>query len=233
MLETALFTPVKHYLESHGYAVNAEVKDCDVIATRDDELIVIELKTSANMQLLIQATARLKITDSVYVAVPMTTGGNRKHWTGVQRVIRRLELGLLVVTFGTLGASVTKLFDPLPYQNRKHGKGRREVIKEIADRSGEYNIGGSTRVKLITAYRENAILVATCLEQLGQASPRGLRQLGTGDKTPVILSKNHYGWFQRVDRGVYTITDQGRSEIRTYPDLHRRSQEFLDNYGRE
>lgn len=232
MLETELFTPVKHYLESHGYAVNAEVKDCDVIATRDNELIVVELKTSANMQLLIQATNRLKITDSVYVAVPRAAG-NRKHWQGVQRVLRRLELGLLVVTFGTLGASVTKLFDPLPYQNRKRGKSRREVIKEIADRSGEYNIGGSTRVKLITAYRESAILVATCLERIGQASPRGLRQLGTGDKTPTILSKNHYGWFQRVDHGVYTITEQGREEIRSYPDLHQRSLEFLDNHARE
>jgi hypothetical protein len=125
------------------------------------------------------------------------------------------------------------LFDPLPYQNRKHGKSRRQVIKEIADRSGEYNIGGSTRVKLITAYRENAILVATCLERLGQASPRGLRQLGTGDKTPAILSSNHYGWFQRVDRGVYSITDQGRHEIRSYPDLQQRSLEFLDNYARQ
>jgi hypothetical protein len=228
MLETELFTPVKHYLESHGYAVNAEVKDCDVVATRDDELIVVELKTSANMQLLIQATARLKITDSVYVAVPRVTG-KRKHWTGVQRVLRRLEIGLLVVTFGSLGASVTKLFDPLPYQGRKRSKNRREVIKEIADRSGEYNIGGSTRVKLITAYRENAILVATCLERLGEASPRGLRLLGTGDKTPAILSKNHYGWFQRIDRGVYSITDQGRQEIRTYPDLHQRSLDFLDD----
>lgn len=229
MLETDLFAPVKHYLESHGYAVNAEVKDCDVIATRNNELVVIELKTSANMQLLIQATDRLKITDSVYVAIPKATG-NRKHWRGVQRVLRGLELGLLVVTFSSLGSSVTKMFDPLPYQKRKQGKSRREVIREITERSAEYNIGGSTRVKLITAYRENAILVATCLEYLGHSSPRELCALGTGDKTPGILSKNFYGWFDRIDRGVYSITDQGRQEIRTYPDLHQRSLEFVENH---
>ncbi len=228
VLETDLFTPVKCYLESHGYVVSAEVKDCDVVATRDNELIVVELKTSANMQLLIQATDRLKITDGVYVAIPRATG-NRKHWKGIQRVLRGLGLGLLVVTFSNLGSRVTKMFDPSPYQKRKHGKIRKQVIEEIADRSGEYNIGGSTRVKLVTAYRENAILVATCLEQLGRASPSGLRALGTGDKTPGILAKNYYGWFQRVDRGVYSITDQGCQEIRTYPELYKRSLKFLRN----
>ncbi len=231
MLETDLFTPVKDYLESHGYAVNAEVKNCDVIATRDDELVVVELKTSANMQLLIQATERLKISDNVYVAIPKARG-NSKHWRGIQRVLRGLELGLLVVSFGALGARVTKLFDPQPYQRKKQGKIRREVIREIADRSGEYNIGGSSRVKLVTAYRENAILVATCLERMGRSSPKGLRDLGTGERTPGILSKNHYGWFQRVDRGIYSITDQGRREIRGYPELHRRSLEFLEIQAR-
>ena len=66
MQETELFEPIKAYFESHGYSINAEVKDCDITAIRDDELIVVELKTSANMSLLIQATERQKITDNVY-----------------------------------------------------------------------------------------------------------------------------------------------------------------------
>lgn len=229
MQETELFEPIKKYFEGHGYSVNAEVKDCDVTATRDDELIVVELKTSPNMNLLIQATDRQRITDAVYVAIPVVTS-NHKRWRGVQRVLRRLELGLLVVSFGPLGATVTKLFDPLPAQKRKPKRRRRAVIREIAERSSDYNTGGSTRIKLVTAYRENAILVATCLEQLGQCSPKRLRDLGTGDRTPGILSKNHYGWFQRIDRGVYSITDQGRQEIRSYPELHSRSLEFLHSY---
>ena len=229
MQETDLFEPIKKYFEGHGYSVNAEVKDCDVIATRDDELIVVELKTSPNMNLLIQATDRQSISSAVYVAIPVATG-NRKRWLGVQRVLRRLELGLLVVSFGPLGATVTKLFDPLPDQKRKPKRKRRAIIREIAERSSDYNTGGSTRIKLVTAYRENAILVATCLEQLGQCSPRRLRDLGTGDRTPGILSKNHYGWFQRIDRGIYSITDQGRQEIRSYAELHSRSLEFLHSY---
>ena len=228
MQETELFEPIKAYFESHGYSINAEVKDCDITAIRDDELIVVELKTSANMSLLIQATERQKITDNVYVAIPVAKG-KRKHWRGIQRVIRHLELGLLVVSFGPLGASVTKFFDPLPAQRRK-SKGRRSaVIREIAERSSEYNTGGSTQTKLVTAYRENAILIATCLEQLGTCSPKKLRDLGTGDRTPTILARNHYGWFQRVERGIYSITDQGIEDIKSYTELHNRSQKFLDD----
>ncbi|MBQ61591.1 MAG: hypothetical protein CMQ19_05890 [Gammaproteobacteria bacterium] len=226
--ETELFLPIKAYFESHGYSVNAEVKDCDVTATRDDDLIIIELKTSANMSLLIQATERQKISESVYVAIPIAKG-NRKHWRGIQRVIRRLELGLLVVSFGPLGATVTKLFDPAPAQRRKSKAKRRTVIREIVDRSAEYNTGGSTQTKLVTAYRENAILIATCLEQLGTCSPKRLRDLGTGDRTPTILAKNHYGWFQRVERGIYSITGQGIEDIKSYTELHNRSQKFLDD----
>jgi len=222
MRETDLFEPIKSYLEHHGYSVNAEVKDCDVTATKDDELIIIELKKSANMQLLVQATDRLRITDSVYVAIPAVEK-NTKHWRGIQRVLRSLELGLLTVSMGQLGTRVTKLFDPHPYEKRKIKQKRRSIITEIAERSKEYNTGGSVGVKIVTAYRENAILIATCLELLGNSTPKELRDLGTGTKTTGILSNNHYDWFRRVNRGVYSVTQQGLQDIRTYPELHQKS----------
>ena len=226
MLETELFQPIKSYLEHHGYAVNAEVKNCDVTATRGSELVIVELKKNANMQLLVQATDRQQITDSVYVAIPAVEK-NTKHWRGVQRVLRSLELGLLTVSSGPLGPRVTKLFDPLPYERKKTGKRRRAIITEIAERSIEYNTGGSVGVKLVTAYRENAILIATCLELIGHSSPKILRGFGTGEKTTRILASNHYNWFQRVERGVYSVTSQGMQDIRTYPELHQQSVSFL------
>ena len=226
MLETDLFEPIRSYLERHGYAVNAEVKDCDVTATKGDELVIVELKKGANMQLLIQATDRLRITDSVYVAIP-SVKGNSKHWRGIKRVLRSLELGLMTVTVGPLGSRVTKLFDPLPYKRKKSGQRRHSVITEIAERSNEYNTGGSVGIKLVTAYREHAILLATYLERLGNSTPKSLRDLGTGAKTTSILYSNHYGWFQRLDRGVYAITDQGMQDIRLYTELHERSLELL------
>ncbi len=224
--ETDLFEPIRGYLENQGFEVNAEVVHCDVTATKGDELLVVELKTSATMQLLVQATERQKITDSVYVAIPAGVH-KRKHFLGVQRVLKRLELGLIVVDLTSDPPAVKKHFDPLPHKKRKVSRKKRAVIREISRRSANYNVGGSSQSKLVTAYRENAILVAACLEETGATSPKELRKRGTGWKTQSILSDNHYGWFQRIDRGVYELTSRGRNEVREYPELYAQSRDIL------
>ncbi|MDF1512090.1 DUF2161 family putative PD-(D/E)XK-type phosphodiesterase, partial [Robertmurraya sp. DFI.2.37] len=45
-----------------------------------------------------------------------------------------------------------------------------------------------------------------------------LRQLGTGDKTLSILSQNHYGWFRRIVRGVYDLSELGKKELTKFPE---------------
>ena len=226
MLETELSAPVKTYLESHGYQVNCEVKDCDIVATRGDDLIIVELKTSVNLTLLVQATKRQSISDSVYVAVPAPTKRNRQ-WRGTLTVLKRLEIGLLLVEEGAMGMVVSKQFDPIPYQRKKNTRSRRALLTEVADRSGDYNVGGSTKTTLMTAYRENAILIACCLSKLGPSSPKSLRNLGTGDKTTSILSANHYGWFQRVEKGVYELTDQGDFESRSFKQIYKQAEAYV------
>ncbi len=95
--ETDLYQPIRDYLIENGYTVRSEVINCDITAVKDDDLIVIELKRSANIELLIQATERQRITDSVYVAIPTPkTKGSR--WRGIKRVLRMLEVGLMVVS---------------------------------------------------------------------------------------------------------------------------------------
>ena len=227
MLETELSAPVKTYLESHGYQVNCEVKDCDIVATRGDDLIIVELKTSVNLTLLVQATKRQSISDSVYVAVPAPTKRNRQ-WRGTLTVLKRLEVGLLLVEEGAMGMVVSKQFDPIPYQRKKNTRSRRALLTEVADRSGDYNVGGSTKTTLMTAYRENAILIACCLSKLGPSSPKSLRNLGTGDKTTSILSANHYGWFQRVEKGVYELTDQGDFESRSFKQIYKQAEAYVE-----
>lgn len=226
MLETELSAPVKTYLESHGYQVNCEVKDCDIVATRGDDLIIVELKTSVNLTLLVQATKRQSISDSVYVAVPAPTKRNRQ-WRGTLTVLKRLEIGLLLVEEGAMGMVVSKQFDPIPYQRKKNTRSRRALLTEVADRSGDYNVGGSTKTTLMTAYRENAILIACYLSKLGPSSPKSLRKLGTGDKTTSILSANHYAWFQRVEKGVYELTDQGDFESRSFKQIYKQAEAYV------
>ena len=227
--ETDLYDSIHDYLVAQGYTVRAEVKHCDITACKGDELIIIELKRQFSIDLLVQAIDRQRITDSVYVALPGPIDKRRRsRWRGIKCLLRRLELGLIVVTFSQKGPRVEVVFHPLPSQRQKLKRRRRAVLQEMADRTGNYNQGGSTRRKLVTAYRENAIYIACCLEKLGPLAPRQLRALGTGPKTLSILSKNFYEWFERVDRAMYAITSHGRSELDAYPDVVAQYRKRLD-----
>ena len=233
MKESELYLPIKNHLEASGYTVTGEVKDCDMIAQKGEDLIAIELKSGANITLVIQATDRQAFTDSVYVAVPSPKSPRSSRWRGIKRVLRRLELGLISVDLKRQTPMVTVEFDPLPYQRKLLTKRRRSVIEELAGRSGDYNIGGTTHQKRITAYREAAIYIATCMRRHNQPmKPAELRSYDTGEKTTSILSANHYGWFQRVDHGIYRLTDQGNRELAKYPEIVARCQQKLSKQKR-
>jgi hypothetical protein len=133
---------------------------------------------------------------------------------GLKRLLRRLELGLIFVS-----RRIEVVLHPQPYQRRKHHAKRRALLQEFNARTGDYNLGGSTRKKLVTAYRENAIQIAMLLSRLGPQSPKQLRTLGTTPKTQAILYDNVYGWFDRVGRGQYGLNTKGLKELNDYPDL--------------
>lgn len=218
--ESELYAPLRDYLTAQGYTVRAEVQGCDVTAVKGDELIVIEMKQSLNLRLLVQAAERQRMADSVYLAIPRPNGRLwARQWRGVRRLLRRLELGLMFVAPKSRVRRVEILLHPAPYSHRKHKGARLAVLEEIAGRSGDYNTGGANRRKLVTAYRESAIGIARALRQFGPTSTRELRKLGTGPKTRSILYDNVYGWFQRVDRGVYALTPRGHKELDMYPDV--------------
>lgn len=215
--ETALYWPVQDLLAANGFVVRGEVCHCDITAVRGEELVVVELKRNLNVDLLVQATDRQKITDSVYVALPDEIVGKagRKKWRATEHLLKRLELGLILVS----QEKARIRFHPMKLARKKQTHKRRAVLRELDGRSGDYNVGGSTRCKIVTAYRESAIGIACCLERLGTLSPKKLRALGMGEKAQSILSKNFYGWFERVSPGLYALTDQGKAELQNYPQL--------------
>ena len=57
--------------------------------------------------------------------------------------------------------------------------------------------------------------------------PAELRAYDTGKKTTSILSANHYGWFQRIDHGIYQLTDQGKTDLAKYPEIVARCEQKL------
>ncbi|MFT4797667.1 MAG: hypothetical protein ACJAYE_001105 [Candidatus Azotimanducaceae bacterium] len=219
MKEVELYPPIKQFFEDRGYEVQGEVKHCDLVAHReeDDQIVIVELKTSPSMGLLVQATERQTISDCVYVAIPAKKY-RRSQWRGIQRVIKQLGLGLLVVTSSKLGQVVTEYFEPAPMRKIQSRK-RKAVKKELAERNASYNIGGTTRTELMTAYRQNAILIACFLDMLGESSAAQMKKLGAPANTLQIVSSNHYGWFERVSRGIYQLTTVGNQAPEKYSEI--------------
>ena len=49
--EFELYEPVKDFFENLGYSVMGEVKNCDIVAKKDDDIIICEIKKSFNISL--------------------------------------------------------------------------------------------------------------------------------------------------------------------------------------
>jgi hypothetical protein len=205
-LETDLYAPVKALLEGQGYDVKGEVRGCDVVGVRGDEPpVIVELKRAFGLGLVLQGVERLGMTDSVYLAV----GAWPKRPREVKKLCRRLGLGLMIVT----GARVEILLDPAPYTPRKNTRKAGRLLGEHARRVGDPTKGGSTRVPIMTAYRQQAL---RCAELLARAGPMKAAALQASAEVPNagnILRADVYGWFERVERGVYALTPAGRDGL--------------------
>lgn len=218
--EEDLYAPIQNHLTQLGYTVRGEVKNWDLTAVRGEELIAVELKRSMNLTLLVQAAQRQRAADVVYVAIPRPKGGiHSRSWRHTCHLLRRLELGLILVAFSGKTPRVEVAFHPQPFAPRKNTALRRVVLQELEGRSGDWNRGGVVKKKLMTAYRENAIYVACGLERLGETSPAKLRALGTGPKTLSILSGNVYGWFEWVQKGIYRLAPEGKSGLEAFSEM--------------
>lgn len=224
LYEADLYEPIQNYFYSHGYEVQAEVNDCDVVAFKDDTLIIIELKLNLNITLLMQAANRQKFTSDVYIAIPRPkTSLRRRRWRDLVHLIRRLELGLILVSFEGKIPSLDIVHEPGPFDRkrsmRQNKKKRNKILEEARSRRSNKNIGGSHNITMMTAYKEISIQIAFYIDHLGPMSARELKELRTGDKTYGILYNNYYKWFKRVDKGVYDLTDFGRKAYKKYPEI--------------
>src|SRR3989442_8238145 len=124
--ESDLYPAVKAFLEGQGYSVKAEVRGCDVVATRGDgPPVIVELKLSFSLALLLQGVDRLTLTDRVYLAVcrPRSRRARRAsvHRRNVRDLCRRLGLGLMTVAPRRAATGVEGIVDPVPYPPRRPG----------------------------------------------------------------------------------------------------------------
>jgi len=210
MAESDLYVPIKKFLERQGYEVKGEVEECDIVAVRGDEPpVVVELKLQLNLSLILQAVDRLGASDCVYVAFRV----GKKHsasWRSrgkqVKSLLRRLGLGLLTVT---ARGKVEAVLDPGPYKPRVVKERRSRLLKEFAERVGDPIAGGSANQKRMTAYRQDALRCAVALQRDGVTKVSVLAERTGVERAGPILRDNHYGWFERVEKGHYQLTPKG------------------------
>lgn len=216
LIETSLYAPVKAFLEGQGYTVKGEIGRCDVVARRGDEPpVIVELKTGFSLELLMQGVHRLSLADTVYLAVPSPRGNSPLFDRRLHKLLRRLGLGLLVVHPATArGQTVEAILDPLPYRPRRNKRRAGRLLGEFARRVGDPNAGGATtRVKLVTAYRQEALRMARVLQARGAQKVATLRIDAESPNAARILQQDVYGWFERLERGIYALTPAGTQAL--------------------
>lgn len=211
-VEAALYTPIKRFLEARGFVVKGEIGGCDVLGVAEGApplVVVCELKLAFTLELLLQAVARASACDEVWVAVRKTNRG-RENDARVRNLCRRLGFGLLTVTEA---GHVDILVSPIAVP-RRDPKRRSRLVDEHFRRQGDPTPGGGTRQPIMTAYRQQALACAAAMA-LAPQRPRDLK--AAIPDAPKILMSNVYGWFDRVDRGVYALSAKGRGALERWP----------------
>ncbi|TVX96500.1 DUF2161 domain-containing phosphodiesterase [Cohnella terricola] len=246
--ETELYPPVKGFFTARGYDVKAEIRGCDLVAYRENRTdpTIVEMKKTFTLPLLLQGVDRQKTGAAVWLAVERNRtkkGAHNQRFAEIAHLCRRLNLGFMTVTFYRTKAPVVDVWCEPAFQAPPSStatvalaadsaanyivapsSGRRKtraakLLKEFDARSGDYNVGGSTKRKLITAYRERSIQCALALACHGASAPRQVRDWTNCPTAGVLLRQNVYGWFNRIGKGMYELNAAGEMALKEYADV--------------
>ena len=214
-METALYLPVKRFLESLGFTVKGEIGGCDLVGLSADSppiVVIGELKLSFNLELVLQGVDRAAIGDEIWLAASLSKRGKgREGDARFRNLCRRLGFGLLAVD---RSGAVHVLLSPVAASPRRDAKRKSKLIEEHNRRRGDPVAGGGSRAPIMTAYRQQALSCAAAMTA-GARRPRDLKiEMPDAAK---ILRDNVYGWFERVDRGLYGLTQAGRAALVKWP----------------
>ena len=214
-METSLYLPVKTFLETAGYTVKGEVGSCDLVGLSEGEppvVVVCELKLSFNLELILQAVARAAAADEIWIAARVSgKGRGREADRRFRDLCRRLGIGMLGVSDGGEVSIIVSSISPMPRTNTKR---RSRLVAEHRKRRGDPMLGGGCKAPVMTAYRQQALACAAALAA-GPLRPRDIRPRAP-DAAKILLG-NVYGWFERIDRGVYGLTDAGQAALVRWP----------------
>ena len=199
----------------------------DLVARRAEAPpVIVELKTGFTLPLVLQGVDRLSLSDEVYLAVgvpakPAPGSIWRRERRAILKLCRRLGVGLLAVHEPTARKPVLvePMLDPTPYKPRPNKRRQGLLLKEFAHRVGDPNTGGTSKRPIVTAYRQDALRCATVLRTSGPTKASDVARAAGVPKATGLMYRDVYGWFQRVDRGVYELSPKGQEALDVYADV--------------
>ncbi len=207
-VEKDLFEPVKNYFVNLNYEVDGEVLNCDLVAVRNDEIVIVELKKTFNLKVVQQAIDRQEITDKVYIAIPMY-----KIFRDAEKQIalcKRLGIGLIFVDLTWSNKHFIALEPRMKINIVKYRK--QWLLDEFNGRKVKNTTGGAVGIEHYTTYFQKNVELACILEKEGQCSLTTLRSKYNFKKTNIVY-QDFYRWFINVEKGVYALNENGFEEI--------------------
>jgi len=92
--EMDLYAPVCDFFTKQNYTVKSEVKCCDVVAQKEDDIIIVELKKTFQLKLVYQAIDRQTMCENVFVAIARPVKSqNTKQFQNMLKLLKRLGIG--------------------------------------------------------------------------------------------------------------------------------------------
>jgi len=203
--------------------VKGEVGAADLVAVpfntkTDNEPVIVELKTSFTLSLFHQAINRQSMSDLVYIAVPRKTGKVAMRAIRKNKMLcRRLGIGLITVRISD--GRVDVHCDPAPFRPRKAKAKKAKLLSEFESRHGDPNPGGMTSTGMMTSYRQGALRCAKVLYDEGACKGSYVAKMAGFEKATNLMAANHYGWFEKVERGIYGLTPEGAKALEEHSGL--------------
>lgn len=221
-MEKDLFGPIKQYFESFGYVCDGEVLDIDLYMEKDDTRVAIELKQTLDFKSVLQAAKRQKLTDYVYIGIFKPKDYKHGNFQDKLYLLKRLGIGLIVVSKRSRLVEIVS--EPVVTELsafKQHNRQKQNALSaEFQHRKSRNNIGGVHGTKLITSYRESALLVLDALLELGgEASTANIRQISGVENSTSIMYANHYGWFNRGSKGIYSVSEEGLAAVEEFEEI--------------
>lgn len=130
---------------------------------------------------------------------------------------RRLGIGLITVC---LDEHLVKVIcEPGVFKSKIIKSRKTKLIEEFEALHGDPNKGGMISSGVMTAYRQAALRCAKVLNDNGPLKASQVANKSSYLKARNLMAANYYGWFERISRGVYDISEVGKDALLKHADL--------------